>query len=454
MSTSSTPPLSPLQSFNDTANSLLVFDRFPVEVFDVVFDFVRIEDERGRTDKRTLFSCSRVSKAWHSLTLRHRFHSVSLFARTGNPYEQRIRKNCFLQDFVRSPLFPTVQSYIQRLTLRWGIADLDPYIGADLPGYLPLFPALRSLKLRGLLGRRIPAPPLQHPPVLDSLCIEGWVCHARSHDPRVLFDVLSCFDSIGELQLEDLCQWLPADGLELGENEHPRVSSLVLRDSTCQHPVCDILESAIAHEKPLRRLDLRALSSTDARGGVDLLESFSRTIEDFQCAISSTGDTVSSQADASPPFDFSQLPLLRTLTVAVALPLSRTRARSVGGGEDLDKAAPWDRAIASLDTLRARARPSGALKLLRLQLAPARALADKAQTAASVLEALRRHDASVRALERALLALVEARCVQLVQIGVYTAPPASGLRGACQHRCDEFVLGLFPKLRQAGVLRA
>lgn len=427
-------------------------DHVPVEVFDSIFGFVRLEDEQSRTNKRALFSCSRVSKAWHALTLRHRFHSVSLYARTGNSFERRVRKNCFLQDFLVSPLFPTVQCYIQRLTLRWGIADLDPYIGADLSEYLASFPALRSLKLRGLLGRHISAPSHPNVPALDSLSIEGWVCHARAHDPKGLCDLLRCFASIGELYLEDLCHWLPADDLEVTTDDHPPVSSLVLRDSTCPHPVCDILESAIAHEKPLRRLDVRALSSTDTRGGIDLLESFARTIEDFKCTVTSGSDTVSSTGDVPPAFDFSALPHLRTLTVAVEVPLSRTRARSLAGGEDLDKSAPWARLVASLHTLAARPR-SSSLKLLHLQLAPARALTDKAQTVDALQEALRRNDASMRALEDALLALVRERGVQLVQVALCAAPPASGLRGACVQRCDDFVLGLFPRLRQTGVLR-
>jgi len=450
-------PQSPLETHGiqmgpTSTNSLGITDYLPVEVFDVMFNFMRVDDERGHTDKSTLFSCSHVSKLWHSLTLRHRFHAVSLFARTGNPYEQQTRKNCFLQDFVQSPLFPTVQRYIQRLTVRWGIADLDPYIGADLPHYLPFFPALHSLKLRGLLGQRIPALQRQNPLVLDSLTIEGWVCHARPHDPMVLCDLLRCFDLIGELQLEDICRWLSLSNLILTPDELPRVSSLVLRDSTCQHPVCDILESVIAHERPLRRLDVRALSGADAGGGIDLVESFARTIEDFKCTISSANEIVSFQVDTYPTFDFSQLPLLRTLTIAIEVPLSRARARSYAGGEEPYRSSPWRRVISSLNTIRSRPR-SSPLKLLSLQLAPTRQLTDKVQTAEATMESLRRNNASVRILEAALLELIEERCVQLVQVGVYTAPPASGLRGACQHSCDDFVLTLFPRLRQAGVLR-
>lgn len=375
---------------------------------------------------------------------------MSLFVRTGHLYELCVRKRCFLQDFLRSSLFPAVQHCIQRLTLRWGIADMDPIIGEGLPQYLPLFPALRSLKLRGLLGKHIPAPLRQQPLTLDSLCIEGWVCHSRPHDPRVLCDLLRCFDSIGELQLEDICKWLPTDGDTLSHDVHSRVSALVLRDSTCQHPVCDMLLAASAVERPLRRLDMRALSAMDARGGTDLLESFSHTIEDFKCTIFAG---VGGASPSAPPFDFSTLPRLRTLTLALEIPLSRARrARSFAGGEDLARASPWYRALTSLRTLRTR-QPAASLKLLTVQLAPSRQLNDKLETGVAFVDALRRSDAGVRMLETALLDLVEARCVQLVQVGVYAAPPVSGLRDGCRHPCDGFVLEMFPGLRKAGVLR-
>ncbi|GJE89943.1 hypothetical protein PsYK624_060570 [Phanerochaete sordida] len=431
------------------SNLLAVTNRFPVEVFDAVFDFVRIEDERAHNNKQSLFACSRVSRAWHSITLRHRFHSVSLFARTGNPHEQRVRMNCFLQDFLQSVLFPTVQRYIQKLTLRWSVADLDPYIGADLPGFLPSFPALRALKLRGLLGRPIPLPPPRPLCRLDSLALEGWVCHGRAHDPRAFLGLLRCFSAIGELHLEDLAQWLPADGLDL-TGEYPAVSSLVLCDSACPHPICDMLEAAEAHARPLRRLDVRALGGTDARGGEGLLVSFARSIEDLKCTVAAGGEAAASVT--LPPFDFAPLAHLRTLTVAAEVPLSRVRARSLAGGANADKGAPWARLTGALETLHARPREAP-LKLLRVQLAPARALADKAQTGAALCEALKRSAAGVRALEEVLLRLVRGRCVQLVQVGVYAAPAASGLREGCRHPCEEFVLELFPRLRQAGVLR-
>ncbi|GJE89935.1 F-box protein [Phanerochaete sordida] len=435
-----------------------VTDRFPVEVFDAVFDFVRLEDERAHNDKRSLFACSRVSRAWHSLTLRHRFHSVSLFARTGNPHEQRVRKNCFLQDFLESALFPTVQCHIQKLTLRWGIADLDPYIGADLPGFLASFPALRALKLRGLLGRALPAPSSAPAPpprprrALDTLALEGWVCHGRAHDPRAFLGLLRAFSALGELHLEDLAQWAPADDCDPAGEDYPAVSALVLRDSACPHPVCGVLEAAEAHARPLRRLDVRALGGGDARGE-GLLVSFARSIEDLKCTVAAGPDAAA--AATLPPYDFAPLAHLRTLTVAAEVPLTRVRARSLAGADadaDADKGAPWARLAGALRTLHARAR-GAPLKLLHVQLAPARALADKAQTGAALCEALRRGGAGVRALEDVLLGLVGERCVQLVQVGVYAAPAASGLGEGCREPCGEFVVGLFPRLRQAGVLR-
>ncbi|GJE99920.1 hypothetical protein PsYK624_161950 [Phanerochaete sordida] len=430
--------------------SAMINDMLPVEVFDDIFNFVRVEDERAHTDKQTIFACSRVSKPWCSLTLRHRFYSVSLFARTEHPHEQWILKRCFLQDFVRSPVFLVVKTYIQRLTVRWGITHIHPYIGADLPQHLLFFPALRSLKLRGLLGKRIPAPPPSMPIILDSLSVEGWVCHGRPHDSRVLCDLLRCFRSVGKLHLEDIKEWLPVSDYSTPQDIHPRVSSLVFRDSTCPRAICDALQAAVARERPLRQLDMRALSFANASDGIELMKAFAHTIEDLKCTMPSTNATASIYP-VIPPFDFSTLRHLQSLTLAIELPLSRARrAHSLAGGEDLARASPLARAISSLDTLRTRAR-TGPLTLLDVQLVPNRQLTDKTQTGDALLDVLRRDDASVRAFEAEVLGLVNEGCVRLVRLGVYSAPPASGLGEGCRHACEEELVTMFPALRRLGI---
>ena len=87
--------------------------------------------------------------------MRARYHSMSLVVKL--PGETSI-VNFFLQDFVQEPIFKEVQKRqcVKQLTLRWSRNGSSPEIDYEsiLPQYLPQFPGLIFLQLRGIIHKR------------------------------------------------------------------------------------------------------------------------------------------------------------------------------------------------------------------------------------------------------------------------------------------------------------
>ncbi|EKM48698.1 uncharacterized protein PHACADRAFT_202507, partial [Phanerochaete carnosa HHB-10118-sp] len=192
----------------------------PFDVYDHIFDIVRHNDANDctfdlvhcrdvKTHKNSLFAASRVCKEWADMTLRARFHTLSLVIKL--PGEQSTA-NRFLQDFVQEPIF-THRQYAKKLTLRWGCGKNSRIDFANvLPRYLPMFPGLLVLELRGVLYKR-PEQPIIQQFRLQSLTIDGewyrWRRH-EEYDPRALCDLLVLFPELKELELIRV-EWAPGD---------------------------------------------------------------------------------------------------------------------------------------------------------------------------------------------------------------------------------------------------
>ena len=180
----------------------------PFDILDVIFDFVRQDDIDTR--KRTLFAASQVSKEWADMSMRARFHTLSLVVKLEG--ETSI-VNFFLQDFVQEPIFEELKKRqcVKKLTLRWSREGSKSEIDFEtiLPHHLPLFPGLLSLELRGVLYKR-PTARLTQRFNLQSLTIDGHLYHYHSqwyHDQRALCDLLCLFPSLKELKLTDVYSW-------------------------------------------------------------------------------------------------------------------------------------------------------------------------------------------------------------------------------------------------------
>ena len=182
------------------------------EIFDIILEILRVEDYH----KTTLSSCSVVSRKWRALTIKHVFYSLSFIVRIPEKPDTSIT-SCFMQDFMQSDIFRTVQSYVQKLALKWGKAQGNP-IGTDILEYISVFPALRQLSLQGLVSKRCIAPSeqlahIKYPRTLDTLEIIGRraslqvlqdspTSRRTIQDPRAFCDILSLFGSIRTLRLE------------------------------------------------------------------------------------------------------------------------------------------------------------------------------------------------------------------------------------------------------------
>ncbi|GJE89846.1 hypothetical protein PsYK624_059560 [Phanerochaete sordida] len=181
----------------------------PFDVYDYIFDVVRRDDVD--THKRTLFAASQTCKAWAAMTLRARFHTLFLIVKL--PGEESI-VNFFLQDFAQEPVFARLMQdgCVKSLTLRWSSADTwsEVDFGIILPEYLPLFPGLLALRLRGVLYKRPYQPIAQRFGGVRSLTVDGhsYNYHSwRRHDPRALCDLLCLFPTLQELTLNDVNDW-------------------------------------------------------------------------------------------------------------------------------------------------------------------------------------------------------------------------------------------------------
>ena len=214
----------------------------PPEIVDMVFDSIRPCDFH----KKTLFSCSLVSKAWRAAALKHCFHSLSLFSRIQS-YPETCYFNSFVQDFVDSDIFATVKYFVQELTLKCG-KIYGNHIELDIVVYLHRFPALRHLELSGRVHERLSPdiPPPVLPTSLSTLTIIGRVGSARgtdrTHNIKALYDLLSLFRPVRHVYLRSFRHW---DGNRLSSDLDvsllPELRSLTLHNLPVEPPLTGLL---------------------------------------------------------------------------------------------------------------------------------------------------------------------------------------------------------------------
>ena len=247
-------------------------DVLPAEVFDTIFERLRHVDE----EKELLFACSLVSRSWRHRTLRHRFHSLSLFVRVVDPSLKQDRENAFIQDFVHSSIFPEVQTLVQDLKLRWPIGA----ISADFLPFLDDFVGLRRLELCGLLDDRVRV--TTQPKALSSLkCLAIRGLHpihrrmyAAEHDARTLCDILAIFPSVKELQLSEIPRLISHEDepWDLKQWDLPVFSSLVVKNVSTRL-LDEILRKAL-NDNQLKKLDILGFMGKDLDKWLD----FSRSL--------------------------------------------------------------------------------------------------------------------------------------------------------------------------------
>ena len=222
----------------------------PFDIHDTIFDFVRQDDIDTR--KRTLFAASGVSKEWADMSMRARFHTLSLVVKLEG--ETSIIK-FFLQDFVQEPIFEELKKCqcVKKLTLRWSREGSKSEIDFEtiLPHHLPLFPGLLSLELRGVLYKR-PTARLTQRFNMQSLTINGHLYHYHSqwyHDQRALCDLLCLFPSLKGLKLTDMYTWAhdyftePDAGIRW-DDALPHIQSVVFDQSTPAPALVQLFKTA------------------------------------------------------------------------------------------------------------------------------------------------------------------------------------------------------------------
>ena len=222
----------------------------PFDIFDAIFNFVHQDDIDTR--KRTLFAASQVSKEWADISMRTRFHTLSLVVKLEG--ETSI-VNFFLQDFVQEPIFEELKKRqcVKKLALRWSREGSKSEIDFKtiLPHYLPLFPGLLSLELRGVLYKRPTMRQMQRFN-LQSLTIDGHLYHYHSqryHDQRALCDLLCLFPSLKELKLTDMYTWAhdyftePDTGIRW-DDALPHIQSVIFDQSTPAPALVQLFKTA------------------------------------------------------------------------------------------------------------------------------------------------------------------------------------------------------------------
>ena len=189
--------------------------------------------------KRELLSCSLLSKKWRSTTFIQAFRSLSLLVKSKQePNKPRAKINRYVEDLLGDPFFSSIQHIVRRLTLRWaGRPGLASDIEFDFVDFLPSFPALSSLTLRGKVGKRLTASHshLKGSLRLDELVINGIIRrHFQDHSFNALCDLLSTFGSLKSLVLRNLWQWVESpsryEPVNWGRWTLPQPNSLVLEN--------------------------------------------------------------------------------------------------------------------------------------------------------------------------------------------------------------------------------
>lgn len=224
--------------------------RLPTELFDVIFESLLAQDYR----KRSILSCSLVSRLWRLVTLKFCFRSLSLVIPIAGEDVTRAAevKSCTIQRFLRSSIYPIVCSSINWVTLQWG-ANRGNNIQCDFIDFLPSFLMLRGLTLRGRLHSPLPKSTACRSGSLsvDCLAIDGVLPPERPrgrHNERGLLDILSLFSSILSFKLR---------GVEISTESYRRAASGNHNFPLTPRPLTLHLHS-IAHLPLLKRASFMA----------------------------------------------------------------------------------------------------------------------------------------------------------------------------------------------------
>lgn len=269
----------------------LIDELLPPEIFDVIFDLIPLRDGR---DKNTLFACSLVSRAWRTMTFRHRFHTLSLWARLGEAVSlagtTSLKKKLFLQDFVNCELYPLVRSAVHTLCLRW---VAGPGISLDFAQLSIDFPALRELVLDGRLTQSISEDAQKakfHP--LKLLFIHGTSSsgHGYPSKNRVsnLCDLLCQFTTVRELRLVNIHEWDYSRDTNLNGRVFPQITSLGLEHIPTHPSISDVIKKlATESSSPLKHIDILRYTGNELVAVLDVIRAFPTSPEDISFAITS-----------------------------------------------------------------------------------------------------------------------------------------------------------------------
>lgn len=197
----------------------------PEEIVDIIFDLIRHSD----VQKRTLFACRQVSRAWGRIALRHCFHSLDLRYR----FQGEVPLVAYyIQDFVLDGLFETVRHCVRSLTLTSGTSSEAGALGVDAFGYVALLPAVRTLTLSGLFSERIPRTifnALGHTPSVSTLTLTDTNHYRHCQTFDAICDILCLFSEVHDLRLDlELEQLLPYEREWERWQSLPRLTSLTL----------------------------------------------------------------------------------------------------------------------------------------------------------------------------------------------------------------------------------
>lgn len=270
----------------------LIDELLPPEIFDAIFDLIR---HQNAPDKNALFGCSLVSRAWRAMTLRHRFHTLSFYARvgertslTGIPSERKL----FLQDFVNCDVYPLVRSAVHTLRLKW---IMGPGVSLDFAQLSIDFPALRELVVHGRLteaisngARRVKFPPL------DLLAVHGTSASGPGYPSKnrvsSLCDLLCQFTAVRELRLVNIHEWDYCCDTNLEGKMFPRISSLVLEHIPTHPSIADVIKRlAIESSSPLKHVDILPFTGDELAAMLDIIRSFPTSPEHISFTITCWG---------------------------------------------------------------------------------------------------------------------------------------------------------------------
>lgn len=201
----------------------------------MIFDIIEEEDFH----KRTLLSCSLVSKSWRQASLGHLFRSLSFYPSCS------IRNDSMLENFKNDEGSSKMKGEVRALTLTW----LDGIIRPQFVDIIALFPRLLHLTLQGNLSLQIPralSSQTTSPYPLQRLTLIGHTLNSQNRCPlkvEALHDILCLFPSLTTLQLKRALVWDAAGYSGDEPGRLPEIVSLVLRRVNLVHSLKELFQS-------------------------------------------------------------------------------------------------------------------------------------------------------------------------------------------------------------------